>query len=898
MATTSSRGTGETVNVGGHRLRLTNLDKILYPATGTTKADVLAYLAAVADVMLPHCAHRPATRKRWPDGVEGQVFFQKNAGQGVPSWVRTRRIQHKSSANDYVLVDDLATLTWLGQTASLELHVPQWQFGRTGVHLNPDRLVLDLDPGPGAGLPECAEVARLARTILRGMGLDPLPVTSGSKGIHLYAALDGKQDAAAVSDVAHELARYLEAEHPDLVVSDMKKSLRGGKVLVDWSQNNGNKTTIAPYSLRGREHPTVAAPRTWEELDDPGLRHLDADEVVERVRTIGDPLAALTLGHLAALEPTPERMATFERKGAATSGDAGADASGSGDDDRPDRLHRYRSMRDATRTPEPVPDEAPPASEGNSFVIQEHHARRLHWDFRLEHDGVLVSWALPRGEPTDPKKNHLAVQTEDHPLAYGAFEGTIPKGEYGAGEVTIWDAGTYELEKWRDGKEVIVTLHGEQHGTRRLALIHTGGRDGRDEDNWLIHLMAPRGGTSGAASAGGRDQGETKKAGGALAPGRGGPGGSAEERGADGRPGASAPPATQPDHDHDHDHAEPTPARTDWRPMLASPASAGDLHDGDAWAFEMKWDGFRTLAHVSHGQVRLVSRSGKDMTVTYPELQALAEQVPAEALPVVLDGEIVALDARGRPSFRRLQQRANIAKPGDVAAARRKVTVDLMVFDLLETAGRSLAKRPYDERREVLEDVLGDARAPVHVPPAFDGDLDAAMETSRRLGLEGVVAKRRDGTYSSGRRSALWLKLKHAQSQEVVVVGWRPGHGDRTHLVGSLLLAVPDGDRLVYVGRVGSGFTDAERRDLVAELGRIERTTSPATGVPREDARDARWVSPRRVAEVVYAEWTGPGEGEGDDIPFGKLRHPVWKGWRRDKSPSDVVREEPATLDR
>ncbi|MFF2830717.1 ATP-dependent DNA ligase [Cellulosimicrobium cellulans] len=896
MATTSSRGTGETVNVGGHRLRLTNLDKILYPATGTTKADVLAYLAAVADVMLPHCAHRPATRKRWPDGVEGQVFFQKNAGQGVPSWVRTRRIQHKSSANDYVLVDDLATLTWLGQTASLELHVPQWQFGRTGVHLNPDRLVLDLDPGPGAGLPECAEVARLARTILRGMGLDPLPVTSGSKGIHLYAALDGKQDAAAVSDVAHELARYLEAEHPDLVVSDMKKSLRGGKVLVDWSQNNGNKTTIAPYSLRGREHPTVAAPRTWEELDDPGLRHLDADEVVERVRTIGDPLAALTLGHLAALEPTPERMATFERKGAATSGDAGADASGSGDDERPDRLHRYRSMRDAARTPEPVPDEAPPASEGNSFVIQEHHARRLHWDFRLEHDGVLVSWALPRGEPTDPKKNHLAVQTEDHPLAYGAFEGTIPKGEYGAGEVTIWDAGTYELEKWRDGKEVIVTLHGEQHGTRRLALIHTGGRDGRDEDNWLIHLMAPRGCTSGAASAGGRDQGETKKAGGALAPGRGGPGGSAEERDVDGRPGASAPPATQPD--HDHDHAEPTPARTDWRPMLASPASAGDLHDDDGWAFEMKWDGFRTLAHVSHGQVRLVSRSGKDMTVTYPELQALAEQVPAEALPVVLDGEIVALDARGRPSFRRLQQRANIAKPGDVAAARRKVTVDLMLFDLLETGGRSLAKRPYDERREVLEDVLGDARAPVHVPPAFDGDLDAAMETSRRLGLEGVVAKRRDGTYSSGRRSALWLKLKHAQSQEVVVVGWRPGHGDRTHLVGSLLLAVPDGDRLVYVGRVGSGFTDAERRDLVAELGRIERTTSPATGVPREDARDARWVSPRRVAEVVYAEWTGPGEGEGDDIPFGKLRHPVWKGWRRDKSPSDVVREEPATLDR
>ncbi|MFD6030861.1 ATP-dependent DNA ligase [Cellulosimicrobium funkei] len=893
MATTSSRA-GETVNVGGHRLRLTNLDKVLYPATGTTKADVLAYLAAVADVMLPHCANRPATRKRWPDGVDGQVFFQKNAGQGVPSWVRTRRIQHKSSANDYVLVNDLATLTWLGQTASLELHVPQWQFGRTGAHLDPDRLVLDLDPGPGAGLAECAEVARQARQILQGMGLEPLPVTSGSKGIHLYAALDGKQDAAAVSAVAHELARYLEAEHPDLVVSDMKKSLRGGKVLVDWSQNNGNKTTIAPYSLRGREHPTVAAPRTWEELDDPDLRHLDLDEVVERVRTLGDPLAALTQGHLSALEPTPARMATFERKGGAASGSDAADG-GTGDE-RPDRLHRYRSMRDAGRTPEPVPDEAPPPSAGNSFVIQEHHARRLHWDFRLEHDGVLVSWALPRGEPTDPKKNHLAVQTEDHPLAYGSFEGTIPKGEYGAGEVTIWDAGTYELEKWRDGEEVIVTLHGEQHGTRRLALIHTGGRDGRDEDNWLIHLMAPRPSRPGE-SARGRGAGGGEEAPGLPSAARPSPLPPDPPR-----PGTSSPPPASPSargtsSPDDHADPEPRPARTDWRPMLASPASAGDLHDGDAWAFEMKWDGFRTLAHVSEGRVRLVSRSGKDMSVTYPELQALAEQVPAEALPVVLDGEIVALDARGRPSFRRLQQRANIAKPGDVAAARRRVTVDLMVFDVLETGGRSLAKRPYDERREVLEDVLRDAVAPVHVPPVFDGDLEAAMETSRRLGLEGVVAKRRNGTYSSGRRSALWLKLKHAQSQEVVVVGWRPGHGERTHLVGSLLLAVPDDGRLVYVGRVGSGFTDAERRDLVAELDRIGRTTAPAVGVPREDARDAHWVSPRRVAEVVYAEWTGAGEGDGDDVPFGKLRHPVWKGWRRDKSPDDVVLEAPATLE-
>src|SRR5918998_987356 len=468
MAPTKARKSPpQTVEVEGHRLQLTNLDKVLYPATGTTKGEVLQYFARIAPVLLPHAANRPATRKRWPDGVEGQVFFQKNADKSTPSWVRTRRIQHKTSTNDYVLVNDLATLTWLGQTATLEIHVPQWQFGRTGVRHNPDRLVLDLDPGPGAGLAECAEVARWARALLMGMGLAPMPVTSGSKGIHLYAALDVKGGAATseqVSAVAKELARHLEAEHPDLVVSDMKKALREGKVLVDWSQNNGNKTTIAPYSLRGRDHPTVAAPRTWEELEDPDLRHLSFQEVLERVERDGDLLADLTLGHLAALEPTPEHMARFER------------------------LEKYRTMRDPEKTPEPMGSHDGERGDGAAptFVIQEHHARRLHWDFRLEHDGVLVSWALPKGEPADPKQNHLAVQTEDHPLEYGSFEGTIPKGEYGGGEVTIWDAGTYELEKWVDGKEVIVTLHSERRGSRRLALIQTGGRDG-DENNWLIH---------------------------------------------------------------------------------------------------------------------------------------------------------------------------------------------------------------------------------------------------------------------------------------------------------------------------------------------------------------------------------------------------------------------------
>lgn len=286
------------VTVGGHHLTLTSLDKVLYPETGTTKADVLGYYTAIADILIPHIADRPATRKRWVDGVgtaehPGQSFFQKNLDDSTPKWVKRRPIQHKDHTNEYPLVNNLATLTWLGQISALEIHVPQWRFSRTGTIRRPDRLVLDLDPGEGAGLQECAEVARFAKALLADAGLDAVPVTSGSKGIHLYAALDGTRTSDEASAFAHEVARALEAEHPDLIVSDMKKALRAGKVLVDWSQNNAAKTTITPYSLRGRLRPFVAVPRTWSELAEKNLAHLDYLQVMALLKRRTDPLAVL-----------------------------------------------------------------------------------------------------------------------------------------------------------------------------------------------------------------------------------------------------------------------------------------------------------------------------------------------------------------------------------------------------------------------------------------------------------------------------------------------------------------------------------------------------------------------------------------------------------------------------
>ncbi|WP_166871072.1 ATP-dependent DNA ligase [Salinibacterium sp. ZJ450] len=812
-------GKGEYVTVEGHRLKLTSLDRVMYPETGTTKAEVLDYLARIAPVMLPHVRDRPATRKRWVHGVgtpdaPGQVFFQKNLDEGTPAWVTRREIQHSDGPKSYPLVNNLATLTWLGQIGALEIHVPQWRFGPKGAQRNPDRLVLDLDPGEGVGLAECAEVARLARTILTGMGLDPMPVTSGSKGIHLYAALDGKQSSDEVSAVAHELARALEADHPDLIVSDMKKTLRTGKVLVDWSQNNGNKTTIAPYSLRGRMRPTVAAPRTWRELASKNLRHLEFHEVLQRVAEKGDPLADLSAGHL----------------------------------EKPDRLAKYRGMRDAARTPEPVPSHPAPTSDGRSFVIQEHHARRLHYDFRLENDGVLVSWAVPKGIPTTPNRNNLAVQTEDHPLEYGEFEGTIPAGEYGAGEVTIWDSGTYDLEKWRENEEVIVILHGRPDGGLaepvRVALIHT------NDNNWLLHRM--------------KDQREGHWSRNSKAHTHEIQDASAAER--------SEVPETRGRRTSSPEFRE----SAKYTAMLATQGTEAAVHDDADWAFEMKWDGIRALAYVSGGGIRLISRNGNDLTDTYPDLAELADRVRGDA---VLDGEIVALNGRGRPDFGRLQERMNLARPGDVQKAARKTPVQFMVFDVLEVDGAPVVTRSYEERRDRLAGILTPAGR-IHLPPAFEGNLEAAMQSSRELALEGVMAKQRDSQYV-GRRSRAWIKIKHHLTQEVIIAGWRPGQGRRSGGVGSLLLAVPEDGRLRYVGRVGTGFRERDLDEMQARFARIGRKTSPMTDVPALDARDAHWLTPRFVGEVEFTEWTS----------VGRLRQPTWRGWRPDKNPTDVVKE-------
>jgi bifunctional non-homologous end joining protein LigD len=472
---------------------------------------------------------------------------------------------------------------------------------------------------------------------------------------------------------------------------------------------------------------------------------------------------------------------------------------------------------------------------------------------------VLVSWAVPKGPPLDPGDNHLAVQTEDHPLEYGTFEGRIPAGQYGAGTVTIWDAGTFELEKWREGKEVIATLTGRPDGglrgePRRYALIHTGSGDGK-ANNWLMHLMAPAGTA--------RSHREHHA-----------------DRSADRSANHSA------DHSADRSAAARTsaarvarPTKKLLAPMLATAGTLADLHDDDQWINEMKWDGYRAIVVVDVDSIRLVSRNGNDLTATFRDLIEPIRAALGDH-DAVLDGEIVAFNTKGRPDFGLLQTRAGLTQPKDVEGAKRRVPVDLMLFDVLSDGGEDLTKEPYRVRRDVLHSLVTEQRR-IHVPDAFEGDAVEALATSARLGLEGIVAKLADGTYSVGRRSRQWIKIKHERTQEVVVAGWKSGKGALAGTVGSLVLGIPGENGLRYVGRVGSGFSDSERAQMLTKFSAMTRVRSPLRDIPPTEAKDVHWIRPKLVGEVKFTEWTSSGT----------LRHPTWRGWRPDKSAGEVREE-------
>ncbi len=473
-----------TLDVKGKAVPVSNLEKIYYPKTKFTKGDVINYYIKIAPVLLPHLKGRPLTMKRYPNGVDAPFFYEKQCPRPRPSFVETYSVarHHEPGSIQYCLVNNLQTLVWAANLGDLELHA---FLSRAPYIERPTKIVFDLDPGPPADAVQCAQVALWLREIFDNLGLEAFVKSSGSKGMQLYVPLNSPIAYADTSPFAKAVAQTLERAHPELVVSDMKKKLRTGKVLVDWSQNSETKTTVCVYSLRAKERPFVSMPLEWKEVEkclkekDASLVFFDADAALKRVSKKGDlfaPVLTLKQNLKAALK-----------------------AFASGDDDKKPKprlkgtgdrsISAYNAKRDFNQTAEPS-GKAKSGSKKPLFVIQKHAASHLHYDFRLELDGVLKSWAVPKGPPMDLKTKRLAMMVEDHPYDYAHFEGTIPPGNYGAGTVMVWDIGTWENlgpephEGLRAGK-----LHFQLNGKKlkgEWALVKMHGPRATKGTEWLL----------------------------------------------------------------------------------------------------------------------------------------------------------------------------------------------------------------------------------------------------------------------------------------------------------------------------------------------------------------------------------------------------------------------------
>ncbi len=838
----------EHLHIDGRDVPVSKLDKVLYPENGFTKAQVIDYYIRISAYLLPHFKDRPVTLKRFPDGVRGQFLYEKDAPGFAPEWVMTFPVPRRAGgpAIRYVLINDLATLVWCANVASLELH----PFLHRAPELNqPTTIVFDLDPGEGANILTCAEVAFLLKDVLARLGLASFPKVSGSKGIQVYLPLNTPVTYAVTQPFARAIAELLAKQRPKLIVAEMAKSERAKKVFIDWSQNADFKTTVGVYSLRAKgSHPFVSLPVAWDELQraldtrkTDGL-YFEPEPALKRLSEKGDLFAPV----LELKQSLPDSLSGSLENAAKT---------------RPRKakaLAEYERKRDFSKTAEP-PAPLPHASaQGGKkrFVVQKHAASHLHYDFRLEMHGALKSWAVPKGIPYELEQRRLAMATEDHPIEYLDFEGTIPQGQYGGGTVMVWDIGAYELIEgnyYKGNLQIYLSgkkLKGEWH----LAKDRAG-----KNKNWFLI-----------------------KTGSAAKPP------SAKKENASALTGRTIEQIAEAKDAQWHSNRVPVagieidklpPSEMKFiEPMqckLVAELPEGSDLQHEIWQYEIKLDGYRALALKDRGTMRLLSRRNNSLNSRFPTIAQAAGELEDG---LILDGEVAALDAEGRPSFNLLQHH------------KKDSHIVFYVFDLLAYRGRDLRELPLKLRRQLLDLVLANASHPIRLSPVLKAHAREVIAAIKAQDLEGVVAKRTDAPYESGARSGRWVKFKVNRGQELVVGGYKPSGKDRFE---NLAIGYYDRERLIFIAKLKNGFTPALKNEISKRFKRLETKACPFANLPEpknarrgealtaEAMKKYRWLRPKLVVQVEFTDWTAANH----------LRHSKFVALRDDKNPREVVHE-------
>ncbi|MBV9085399.1 MAG: non-homologous end-joining DNA ligase [Acidobacteriaceae bacterium] len=844
MAERRKAAAKQELEIGDRRVPVSNLEKVFYPESGFTKAQVIDYYIRVSEFLLPHMRNRPVTLKRFPDGVRGQAFYEKDAPGFTPKWIQTFPVPRRAGGTpiQYILINDLPTLVWCANAAAIELHpflhcAPELQ--------RPTSVVFDLDPGVGSDILTCAQVAFIVKDGLQRLGLECFPKVSGSKGIQLYVPLNTATTYEITQPFARALADLLAKQHPKLIVAEMAKSERTKKVFIDWSQNSDYKTTVGVYSLRAKlGRPFASLPVSWEELKnacesrDSHTLYFQPEDALKRMAEVGDLFApVLTLEQ----NLPPSAAQSFA---AATDRSARVKTP----------LRTYAQKRDFSKTAEPAPTLPRASAQGGRkrFVIQKHAASHLHYDFRLEMHNVLKSWAVPKGVPLTLDEKRLAMATEDHPIDYLQFEGTIPAGQYGGGTVMVWDIGTYEL---MEGNYYKGYLH-----------IYLEGRKLKGE--WVL--------TKDRAA--GNNKWSLVKAGVSIKPL------SAKRENVSALTRRTLEQIASANDAQWHSNRTSVPG-IDLDNVPQSPMEfiepmqcklVSTLPEGAEWQYEAKLDGYRALGIKTGGDVKLLSRRNNLLNDRFAAIPAALNSVDDG---IILDGAIVALDAEGRTSFNLLQH----YKPGDHSLA-------FYIFDLLAYRARDTTALPLKQRRALLESIA--LTDPVRLSASLQATPEDLIAAVRKQGLEGVIAKRTDSRYEPGQRSGRWVKFKVNQGQELVVGGYKPG--GKNHF-DNLAVGYYDAGRLIFIAKLKNGFTPEMKDQIFERLKKLETRVCPFDNLPEpknarrgealtsEAMKKYRWIKPALVVQVEFTDWTAANH----------LRHSSFAGIRDDKNPREVVHEVP-----